>query len=383
MLLQLIINTDDLEIVNLLGSHVKKHKVTIFYYTVANIRPDYRSRLHAIQLLAVAKTKDLKANNCEGVRLLLQDLIETVNKLSGGGIKMLLHGSTQLVEGSLVAVCADTLAAHWIGGFKEGVSFAEKCCRSCEISKNELSNSYVEDQSSHRNMTVHRDRCEQLGTLSKAARIYWSKMWGINSASCLLAVNDFPLTDGLLHDPMHVLLEGIVRHDLMHMLNCFIYVDKFITLDFLNTAIAGFNYSYLHASSKPEQIERNQLCGDGRIKQTASAMLTLIQILPLTIGYCIPKENKMWTNFMRLLQIVFLCTTPFCKRESAALLRIMLALYLQEFQALYPKASFIPKMHYATHFPSQMLADMQFVFKLIILFFFTNQLLYNLHFQQN
>ena len=354
--LQLVVNTDDLEVVNPLGSHVKKHKVTMFYYSIANIRPDYRSRLHVIQLLAVAKTKDLRANDCKCERLLLQDFIDTVNKLSGGGIEMVLHGSKQLVEGALVAVCADTLAAQWIGGFKEGVSFAEKFCRSCEISKKDLGKSFVEDQSLQRDLSVHLDRCEHLETLSKAARVYWSKMWGINDASCLLALNEFPLTDGLLHDPMHVLLEGIVPHDLMHMLNCFIYIDKFFSLSFLNTAIAGFRYSYLHAGSKPEQIERNQLCGDGRVKQTASAMLTLIQVLPLAVGYCIPKENRMWTNFMRLLQIVFLCTTPYCTRETASLLRIMLVLYLQEFRNIYPKASFLPKMHYATHFPSQMLA---------------------------
>jgi len=72
--LQIVLNTDDLEIVNPLGSHVKKHKITIFYYTLANIPPQYRSRLTAIQLLAVAKTKHVRV--ADGLQKLLSDYSE-------------------------------------------------------------------------------------------------------------------------------------------------------------------------------------------------------------------------------------------------------------------------------------------------------------------
>jgi len=46
--------------------------------------------------------------------------------LSGGGVKMHLHNDEYIIEGALVIVPADTLAVHWLGGFKEGVSFAVK-----------------------------------------------------------------------------------------------------------------------------------------------------------------------------------------------------------------------------------------------------------------
>ena len=57
--LQIIVNTDDIEIVNPIGHHTKKHKLTMFYYTLGNIPAEYRSQLHAIQLLGVAKSKDV------------------------------------------------------------------------------------------------------------------------------------------------------------------------------------------------------------------------------------------------------------------------------------------------------------------------------------
>lgn len=43
--LQIFLNTDDIEIVNPIGSHTKKHKLSMFYFTLGNIPPELRSRL--------------------------------------------------------------------------------------------------------------------------------------------------------------------------------------------------------------------------------------------------------------------------------------------------------------------------------------------------
>jgi len=351
--MQLLLNTDDLEVVNPIGTHIKKHKVTVFYYSLGNIRPEYRSRLSAIQLVAIAKTKDLRATN--GENHLLNDFITTANKLSNGGVEFTLHGSIERIEGAVVLMCADTLAAHWIGKFKEGVSFAEKFCRTCELSRNDMAACVFDVPTQHRDIVQHRLRCKDLESLSKGARSYWSKMWGINGSSCLLHLSDFSFTSCLVHDPMHVLLEGVVPHDLRQMLSCLIGKEKLFSLEFVNSAIHGFKYSYLHSVNKPEKIEHNQIFRDGALKQTSAAMLTLLHILPLVVGHRVPRGNRMWLNFMRLFQIVLLCTTPYCSRETASLLRILIALYLQEFKVIHPNASFLPKMHYMVHFPQQML----------------------------
>jgi len=123
--LQLILNTDDMEIAKPLGSHAKKHKVTMFYFTMANIRPAFRSQLHAIQLLAVVKTNVVRKF---GESKLLEDFITTVSEMSSGGIHIVLSGSMHTVKGALVCVLADTSALHWIGKFKEGVGFAMRAC---------------------------------------------------------------------------------------------------------------------------------------------------------------------------------------------------------------------------------------------------------------
>ena len=44
---------------------------------------------------------------------------------------MQLNGKRVIVKGSVLAMLADTLAAHSIGGFKVGVGFALRQCRNC------------------------------------------------------------------------------------------------------------------------------------------------------------------------------------------------------------------------------------------------------------
>jgi len=79
--LQVIVNCDDMEIVNPLGSHVNKHKVFMFYYMPANIPPEYRSKTDVIQLLAVARTRDLRDGNTDSK--LLADFCNTIHRMSG------------------------------------------------------------------------------------------------------------------------------------------------------------------------------------------------------------------------------------------------------------------------------------------------------------
>ena len=47
---------------------------------------------------------------------------------------MSVRGQNLTVKGSLVMVLVDTPAAQWIGGFKEGVGFANHGCRTCNAS---------------------------------------------------------------------------------------------------------------------------------------------------------------------------------------------------------------------------------------------------------
>ena len=65
--LQILLNTDSLEIVNPIGSHTKKHKIDVFYWTLANIQPQMQSKWSNIHLLGICKTKYLKKHGTKNI----------------------------------------------------------------------------------------------------------------------------------------------------------------------------------------------------------------------------------------------------------------------------------------------------------------------------
>jgi hypothetical protein len=341
---------DDYEVVNPIGTHRKKHKQSVFYFQLLNLPPEFRSRLSSIQLIACAKSGDVKEF---GVENLLCDFVKGLQKLYEG-VLLNVAGSEKLCHGLLAYVVGDTLAAQMLGGFKEGVGTATKPCRTCEISHNQLPDSRLDNSFVRRDEQEHRDRCTSLNGLSKKARAYWSQEYGINSKSLLLDIPGFSITKGILHDPMHVLLEGVDRVSVKLLLYQLIMVDRLLTLEDLNTAITNFSYSCTDALDKPRIIEKENILPNGSMTQSAASMRVLMYQLPYLIGAFVPHDSEHWMNFIRLLQINILTFSPCVSLKTICSLRALIATHNRYFCNLYPNATFIPKLHYLTHFPEQM-----------------------------
>ena len=101
-------------------------------------------------------------------------------------------------------MCQHTPASNWLGGFKEGVSFSYKTCRTCNVSLGDLKQSFKERNFTVRDYALHKQRCETLVSLDKNGRQHFSKVWGITGRSVLCDLTDFDLCLGLVHDPMHI-----------------------------------------------------------------------------------------------------------------------------------------------------------------------------------
>lgn len=145
----------------------------------------------------------------------------------------------------VILYCAmgDTPAAQLLGGFKEWVGMAEKPCRSCEVSYNELANSFSEDSFVMRDEAEHRDRCNILDEIKGETKRDWSKEYGISGRSLLLQAPEFEVTKCILHDPMHALWEGVVKLEIQLMLETFIEKKKYFSLAHLNNVIQTFCYT--------------------------------------------------------------------------------------------------------------------------------------------
>lgn len=157
-----------------------------------------------------------------------------------------------------------------------------KPCRTCKITQTEARTQFSLE-SRERTLVKLNEKLENLELVSQKSKEYWSKIWGIKSKSVLCRINEFPLNKCLVHDPMHILTEGIVPYETAIMLHEFIFVKKYFTLDYLNNQIDSFPYSYLDKFNKPEHIERKNLL-DKKLKQTSASMLTMCYIMPFLIG---------------------------------------------------------------------------------------------------
>ncbi len=349
--LMIVANHDDLDLCNPLGVHVKKNKQAAFYYTLGNIPPQYRSRLHTIQLIGLGKTRYIKEF---GGAALLKDFVDGIEELRTTGIELKINGQKRTFRGDLIIVPCDTPAAAWLGGFKEGVAHAKKGCRTCEGTQHDMRTRFTPNDFVLRNSEEHKERCDHLSALSKKARKHWSKFWGVNFTSPLIKITS-SLSDLLPHDPMHVLLEGIVPYEFALCLYEFILVKKYFTLNWLNSQIANFPFQGTDISQKPVKIEIKQLTTSFKLKQTSAGMLTLSFILPQIIGSRIPDDDKHYKNMVRLIHIVQLGTCPYATTDTAGELEQLIAVHHYTFVELYPKQSVTPKFHYLVHFPRQIL----------------------------
>ncbi|XP_022088209.1 uncharacterized protein LOC110977964 [Acanthaster planci] len=357
--IQIVMYTDDIEIVNPIGSHVKKHKLSMFYWSLANIRPAYRSKLSAINLLAVAKTADLKNeaaafhSDSPALRKLLEEFRLSLNKLAADGIQFYHNGKEYRKKGGLVCVLGDTPALHIIGGFKDGVSFAYKKCRTCECAGDEFTQHFTESKFTLRKEEEHRERCETLKTLSKEAQIYWSKHYGINSSSVLLRFPSFNVTECLMHDVMHTFFEGLVPREVSLLLRHCIS-EGYFTLDQFNATVKSFSFGIRWSKNKPCSITPQNLLPGHHLKQDSAQTWCLTLHLPLIIGHLVPLNNPNWMNFIRLVQIITLCTSHRVDASTAGALEQLIATHQLKYTQLYPDEPVTPKMHYCVHLPKQM-----------------------------
>lgn len=154
--LQIVAYYDELEVVNPIGSFVKKHKLVCLLFFLANVQPQYRSTFKAIHLVAVARSQDIAKY---GIDTFLTPFVEDLKVLYCDGVCGLLNGEPHTYYGALVALLADTLAAHLLGGFKGSMSFAQRICRTCMISPSQIDECFSEIDCELRNPETHFEQC--------------------------------------------------------------------------------------------------------------------------------------------------------------------------------------------------------------------------------
>ena len=250
---------DEVELCNPLGSKKGKHKVGVFYWTFMNLRPEYRSKLRLINLLAIVGSNMFKKYGYEPI---LAGFLKDMEKLKGG-IELVIGNERKRWYAILLNVVGDMPASNSMGGFKESVGAAVSPCRICEIQRSPkngpLWNSiHHEIDCTLRNKESHRPTLARLAVegLSVADRKWLSKTTGVNGPSCLSVLSYIDETKIFVHDLMHLLYEGVVNLELAHMLRKLIS-DYALDLDNLNSCIKHIRSD--RELSSPPAIRSNEL----------------------------------------------------------------------------------------------------------------------------
>ena len=334
--LQVVGYYDELEIVNPIGSYVKKQKLGCCFFVLANVRPQYRSTLKAISLVSVAKHQDIVMY---GIDTFLSPFVEDLKTLYCDGISVTILGEQRTFYGALLAFLADTLAAHFVGGFQQSMSFTLRVCRSCLATTDDLPN-LMSDRDCH--MRTPETHFEQCLLLSSPLRDHYSTSFGINRMSKLEEVPGYSVVHGLPHDLMHDIFEGVFPYEFCNSM-------KYFSIAQLNLRISRYDFS----STRPSDFDAKILRTNAKIHQSASQMMSLCHEFPILVGDLIPESDANWKSFLVLIKICNIALSPTCNPDTVAYLRVLIEEKLSLFKHLYPGENVIPKQHYLVHYPSQ------------------------------
>ena len=275
-----------------------------------------------------------------GIDEILNPFVRDLRDLAANKLHVFIDGKVREFEVALLAFLADNLGAHQIGGFKESMSFARRICRSCMTTTADAQHNFVESQFKLRTMEQHSKECDEAENDPEK-----SKEYGINRRSILESIPNFSCAEGLPHDIMHDLFEGVVPYELKLLLAYYITTKKYFTLHQLNMRIQNYGYGYTEVSDKPSQIS-----DINHIRQSAAQMWLLASLLPLLIGNLVPEECEYWKCFITLLRICSIAAAWSVSSSTIDYLTVIIEEHHQLFKKLYPDMKIIPKMHYMVHY---------------------------------
>lgn len=325
---------DEAEVANPLGSKSGKHKLANFYYTVQDIPQHYNTSTDNIILLCSLKSADLKLSSANAVvGVIVKELIQ----LWENGIDFEHNGIIRNVKVALSQISGDNLGLHSILGFSEGFC-ANFPCRRCKMHKKDCQTITTENMSILRNMANY----EQDVRISNLA------LTGINFESVLNKLPYHHVTNMLVFDVMHDLLEGVIPDFLVLFFN-YCITSKFFNFDKLNYRLDSFDYGRHFLKSKPSQVKQTVLKGETKSGQNSSQNLCLIITLPLILGDLVPEVDEKWTMMLILREITDILLFPQISKGGLIYLDSLISEFCYKYQVEFSK-KLKPKHHHLIHY---------------------------------
>ena len=192
---------------------------------------------------------------------------------------------------------------------------------------------------------VHLQHCSDLNGPLKD---HVSTTYGIDRRSIVLDA-PYYLMEG---DVMHNICEGIAQYHMKLLL----VVKKCISLNEFNDHLVHFDYGYSETDRPGPVLSRTLNSPDSKMHLSASQTLLFCWMLPLLVGDKVSEGDPSWKCFLLFLDILDIVVSPIVSKGLCGHLKLMIKEYLSVFKATYPDSSIIPKLHFLTHYPEQIIA---------------------------
>uniref|UniRef100_A0ABD2WJ19 Uncharacterized protein n=1 Tax=Trichogramma kaykai TaxID=54128 RepID=A0ABD2WJ19_9HYME len=324
---------------NPVGTKTRNQKLGGFYVSFLNLPEHLRDYIGNVHTLAIAKEEDIKEFGVENC--LKSFMLELMKLESDNGVSYIINGKKITLRGTLVSVCADTLAAHELFGFL-GPS-ATYFCRQCEITKDQkeffpLINAPLRNKDSH---DLYVKLAENEGEES---------VKGVKKSCILNESKYFHCTNNFNFDIMHDVLEGQGQLDLKLVLGKLIENKNYeLTLDYINTKIKSFDYGPIDIKNKPSPIIAYS-SHEIKLQERAAQTWVLLRAFPFFVSGKVENDDPYLKHIINLNMINEIIFAPKVPISMLSYLQELIDKHIETFQKLFPGTNLKNKLMHMRHY---------------------------------
>lgn len=329
-----IVFADEFEPNNPLGSHRGISKICGVYTELFCLPEDVMSKMAHINLLLLFFAQDRKLFHNNAIFF---PVFEELNKLRREGI-VLSKPINNITNVKILTclVCGDNEGLNSFLGLS---SFSSKFyCRMCRMEKKDCQVQCKEDKDLLRDCDNYNEDCS-------------NKSHGIVEPCVFNKLLDFNFIESPSIDPMHDILEGVVRFVMIELLDQLIKNEPDFSIPILNKQILEFDFPFPHSKNKPPLIN-NDWKKSENISMQANEWLVFVMYFGFLVGNFVNKKTQYWKMYLLLRETIDITYANNIQDNIfdhfSKVIEELLQIYLQ----LDPNNKLKPKMHHLTHYPS-------------------------------
>lgn len=263
--------------------------VESFIFTYLFLPNNLRSKLNNMFLFVLLNSLDRKLLKNSNV---FCRVIEELMFLEKESLTLMINNKEIILKFQLALILGDNLGIHSIFNFSESFRACYPC-RFCLTPFKDMNQFFTEDKMILRNESKYKEDIQNLlndGTNSHNIVEEW----------VFHKLDSFHVTKNLVVDVMHDIWEGIALYDIGKILNEFINVKKFFSLEHFHHRISAYSF-HIHENKPPTILENHVKI---KLKLSSAETMALFRNFPLFIGDLIPENNPHWNLYLKLKKVV-------------------------------------------------------------------------------